>query len=70
VSLYVGTPLGLSKAPAWTTTGGSKDANLGDSVSAGDVNGDGLCDLAIGSPDEHAPLAWQGRVRVYEAAGP
>ena len=68
--LYRGGPAGLTASPAWSVEGELAGARLGWSVAgAGDVNGDGYGDVAIGAPD-HTPdgsaaLLYAGRVRVY-----
>ena len=68
--VYRGGPAGLSGTPAWSVEGELAGARLGWSVAgAGDVNGDGYGDVAIGAPD-HTPdgtagLLYTGRVRVY-----
>jgi hypothetical protein len=50
--LYLGSPSGLSTAPAWTAEGNTLDALFGVSVaSAGDVNGDGFADVIIGAEE-------------------
>lgn len=50
VYLYMGGPGGLSTVPAWVKTGDKLDDRFGWSVaSAGDVNGDGYSDVAIGA---------------------
>lgn len=67
--LYLGGPGGLSATPAWTGTGEKLNDRFGWSVcSAGDVNGDGYSDVAIGAymfrsgPDE------VGKVYVYHGS--
>ena len=68
--LYRGGPAGLAAAPAWSVEGELAGARLGWSVAgAGDVNGDGYGDVAIGAPDYtpdgSAALLYAGRVTVY-----
>ncbi|MCU0232169.1 MAG: integrin alpha, partial [Acidobacteria bacterium] len=68
--VYRGGPAGLGDAPAWAVEGELAGARLGWSVAgAGDVNGDGFGDVAVGAPD-HTPdgssgLLYAGRVRVF-----
>jgi hypothetical protein len=62
--LYMGTPSGLSTAPATTLMGpdGAR-GEFGSSIAcAGDVNGDGFADLAVGA---YALAGFTGRVYVY-----
>jgi hypothetical protein len=48
--LYLGSASGLAATPAWTVEGDVENAALGGSVAtAGDVDGDGLSDVIIGS---------------------
>lgn len=51
VNLYLGSPTGPSTTPEWEFIGGQGGANVGKSLTAGDVNGDGYLDIFCGSPD-------------------
>ncbi|MBP9081093.1 MAG: FG-GAP repeat protein [Flavobacteriales bacterium] len=62
VQLFLGSSTGLAATAAWTLQGTQANARMGFSVgTAGDVNGDGYSDVAIGSP---GMLGWGG-VLVY-----
>ena len=74
VLLFLGGPDGPADAPSWEWIGTDPDGWAGGTVGrAGDVNGDGVDDLAIGVASfEGAPIV-NGRARVFlgaPAAGP
>src|SRR5207249_7819180 len=49
--LYLGSASGLQASPAWTVEGNTGGIQFGYAVcGAGDVNGDGYPDLAVGAP--------------------
>ncbi|MCZ7583394.1 MAG: integrin alpha [Deltaproteobacteria bacterium] len=68
--LYLGGKPGPSTTPVWSGTGGQNNAHFGMSVmAAGDVNGDGFADIAVGAPDYDGSFADEGRAFVYHGAG-
>jgi hypothetical protein len=64
VELFRGSATGLSTTPVWTVQGVASFALFGGSVDgAGDVNGDGLADVIVGSE-----MSARGRARLYLGA--
>ena len=64
--LYLGSAAGLNATPALTFTGQSLGDQFGASVgAAGDVNGDGYADIAIGAPGYTSS---QGAVSIYHGS--
>jgi hypothetical protein len=67
--LFPGGPAGLSGMPAWMTFGAQDNEQFGWAVSsAGDVNGDGYADVAVGAPAHTNENAGEGAVFVYLGA--
>ncbi len=67
--LFYGSAAGVSTTPAWTVDGDNTDAYLGAPVAAaGDVNGDGYADIAVGAFDFSIPQS-QGEGRAYVYLG-
>ncbi len=72
-SVYLGSATGLSTTAAWTAESDQAEARAGWSVgSAGDANGDGYSDVAVGAVLYDNGQSNEGRVSVYygSAAGP
>jgi hypothetical protein len=66
VYVYFGSASGLSASPDWTTDGSISSMKLGFCVStAGDVNGDGYCDVILGAPFLSNGESSEGRVYVF-----
>ncbi|MCB1162697.1 FG-GAP repeat protein, partial [bacterium] len=64
--LYLGSAAGPSPSYVWFAEGGTTGAQFGHAVaSAGDVNGDGYADVAIGAPGYTSGQSGEGAVFVY-----
>ncbi len=73
VVIWQGAATGPSGQPAWTLTDGTDDSMFGSAVEgAGDVNGDGFDDLAVGRPAWSGELPHEGGVALFlgSAEGP
>ena len=67
--VYLGTPDGPALAPHWTGRGLMEGANFGNAVAtAGDVDGDGFCDVVVGAPG-HDQLADGGGAAFVFSGG-
>ena len=67
---FAGTANGLGTTAAWTVEANVADAQLGTALAGlGDVNGDGLEDIAIGAPGYNADGGYVG-IHLGSAAGP
>ncbi len=72
-TLYLGSATGLAVSPIWTRTGGQLGAAFGFAVAgAGDADGDGFCDLAIGAPLQDGTFTDAGALQWFRggAGGP
>lgn len=66
--LYLGSASGLVTNAAWTAEGGQAQANFGSSVSsAGDTNGDGIDEWAVGAPQYDRGESNEGIAVVYDS---
>ena len=66
ISIYLGSPSGLSKTPYFTAEGDQVNAFFGKSVAcAGDVNHDGYSDVVIGAPGYDHGQNNEGRAFLY-----
>ncbi len=71
--VFLGSPVGTVSAAAWTAESNVASALFGSRVTAaGDVNGDGYDDIAVGAPNLKNGQTQEGRVYVYHGspAGP
>jgi hypothetical protein len=71
VYLYRGGPSAELDPPVWTGRGGARDAFYGRAVAcAGDLDGDGIPDLAVGAPQAATGASEPGRVYVHSGGRP
>jgi len=72
VFIYKGASTGLPNAPTWVLTGTSDTAQFGATLAAGDLDGDGKAELAVGAPGADITMADSGGVYLYRftATGP
>lgn len=67
--LFNGSASGLATSPSWTAEGNQVNAFFGSAVSsAGDVNGDGYCDVIVGAYYINGGQVGEGRVYVYHGS--
>ena len=65
VFVYKGTASGLPAKPTWVLTGETEGALFGDMLAAGDLDGDGISDLAVSSPGADVTIGDSGAVYLY-----
>ena len=70
VDVFLGSAVGLSRAPDWHSVFDQYLSKYGTSVGrAGDVNGDGFADVIVGAPGVDHPLPDEGQATVYYGGG-
>ena len=70
VLLFPGGPSGVQGAPTWSFQGDSVDAQAGAALAGlGDVDGDGLADLAVGAPGYPGAAGDAGAVLIFAGTG-
>jgi hypothetical protein len=65
VFIFKGSAAGLPSEPTWVLKGESDAASFGDTVLAGDLDGDGRPELAVGSPGAALTIGNSGAVYLY-----
>jgi hypothetical protein len=65
VFVYLGSASGLSTTPDWYYESDLADARLGAAIAGGDLDGDGIDDLAVGAIGYEAPPHTGGAVLVF-----
>lgn len=69
VRVFYGSSSGLSATPSLTVCGGQSRALFGGTVqSAGDVDGDGYCDILVSAPGDDVPPAIAGNVYLFRGS--
>ncbi len=68
VFVYYGSTSGLTANPVWTAEGNQANAGFGNSVSTGDVNGDGISDIMVGAYNYDNGHADEGAVFIYHGS--
>ncbi len=72
VFIFKGDTRGLPQQPTWILSGDSDTAQLGDTMAAGDLDGDGKAELAVSAPGADVTIGDSGAVYLYrfDASGP
>jgi hypothetical protein len=67
--VYLGSPTGLAATPVWTAESDQASAAFGIAVAnAGDVNGDGYSDVAVGASLYTDPELQEGKAWIYHGS--
>jgi hypothetical protein len=65
--IYAGSSAGILSTPAWSVYGDKADTRFGHAVfPAGDIDGNGVTDLAIGAPDYRSSEDIVGRAYLFQ----
>ncbi|QRK12640.1 FG-GAP repeat protein [Archangium violaceum] len=72
VFIFKGSTAGLPSEPTWMLTGATDTARFGDSLAAGDLDGDGRPELVVSAPGADVTIDGSGAVYLYRfgANGP
>ncbi|WNG44123.1 VCBS repeat-containing protein [Archangium minus] len=72
VFIFKGSTAGLPSEPTWMLTGETDTARFGDSLAAGDLDGDGRPELVVSAPGADVTIDGSGAVYLYRfgANGP
>ncbi len=66
ILVHAGVNTGLAPTPAMTLSGVDPSGGFGTAVAAGDVDGDGFEDVAVGTPYEGITFQGEGRVDLFD----
>ena len=67
--VYLGSEFGLGACPAWSVVRSTANCAYGwSAATAGDVNGDGYADIAVGAPWDESGQTNEGLVYVYSGS--
>ncbi|GHG67361.1 VCBS repeat-containing protein [Comamonas sp. JC664] len=65
VFIFKGSSVGLPAQPTWVLTGSTETAQFGDTLAAGDLDGDGRAELLVSSPGADVAVTNAGAVYLY-----
>jgi len=66
IFLFLGSPQGLENSPAWIMGGGQDSSQFGCAIDdVGDVNGDSISDILVGSCNFNTEIKSSGKISIY-----